>query len=326
MTTMQPDSDAPPPQPERSTPWFEDGNIVLETEGKQWKIYKGILAANSAVFRDMFDVAVGEGLVDGCPVVHLHDSAADLKWVLEALYEPEAQRWSDGGAGAHETMPIAVASAFLRLGRKYEIVHLRKRIAKRFVANFPTTLQDQDRIVQAAESVLAAFDHEVERGDLLALANVIRENELLLCLPFALYLCVLQDAHSTTSVFFAPPGTSTPILSLADIQRCAAAKESLRRLAALELFPWLHQDYKHFFCTRTWCTDAKTRLAGQLLYPLPPCSSFEQWHDSWADGLCARCAIDAHARYNKGRQAIWDQLPAMFGLPDWADLRRHWAE
>lgn len=74
----------------RGEPWFDDGNIVLQAENTQWRIYRGILSASSSVFADMFAIpqpATGEDLVDGCPVVAVTDSAQDWKCVLDTLYE-----------------------------------------------------------------------------------------------------------------------------------------------------------------------------------------------------------------------------------------------
>ncbi|KZP29329.1 hypothetical protein FIBSPDRAFT_946970 [Athelia psychrophila] len=55
----------------------------------QFKIYQGLLSANSTVFADMFLVPQpppsGGELVEGCAVVHLSDSAIDVTYVLEAL-------------------------------------------------------------------------------------------------------------------------------------------------------------------------------------------------------------------------------------------------
>lgn len=82
----------------RSEPWFFDGTIVLEAEQTQFRVHKGVLAASSAVFKDMFEVCqTGEAsadggsneLVDGCHVVHMSDAARDLQHVLKALYERE---------------------------------------------------------------------------------------------------------------------------------------------------------------------------------------------------------------------------------------------
>ena len=71
------------------TVWYEDGNIVLVAGSTAFRLYKGILASVSPVFRDMFSLAKPEdgpgsegGTIDGCPVVHLTDSAKDLRWFL----------------------------------------------------------------------------------------------------------------------------------------------------------------------------------------------------------------------------------------------------
>lgn len=55
----------------------------------QFKVFKGILAVNSPIFRDMFSIAqVQEGeYTDGCPVVHLSDNAQDLAHILKALHD-----------------------------------------------------------------------------------------------------------------------------------------------------------------------------------------------------------------------------------------------
>lgn len=74
----------------RSWPWFDDGNIVLQADSTQFRIFRGVLSSASAIFKDMFSTlqpSSDEGLVEGCPVVYLHDSAQDWQHVLKALYE-----------------------------------------------------------------------------------------------------------------------------------------------------------------------------------------------------------------------------------------------
>jgi hypothetical protein len=76
-----------------SQPWFEDGNVILEAEATQFRVYRGILAANSTIFKDMFEFAQpeGDGNVGGCPVVQLSDSAEDLQHVLEVLHDAQSR-------------------------------------------------------------------------------------------------------------------------------------------------------------------------------------------------------------------------------------------
>ncbi|KZP26085.1 hypothetical protein FIBSPDRAFT_733057, partial [Athelia psychrophila] len=128
------------PERIRSTPWFEDGSIVLETEGVQFKVYKGILAANSAIFRDMFVIAQAQGeLVDGCSVVNLTDKPKDLGYVLEALHD--SRTWlEENDCENKKPIPLVVVEAFLRLGRKYEIDHLRQQAVQRLTVAFPSDL------------------------------------------------------------------------------------------------------------------------------------------------------------------------------------------
>ncbi|KAF7966722.1 hypothetical protein HWV62_37289 [Athelia sp. TMB] len=58
--------------------WFEDGNIVIQAERTQFKVYRGVLVEHSSVLKDMFLVpqppSGGKGSVEGCPVVQVSDS------------------------------------------------------------------------------------------------------------------------------------------------------------------------------------------------------------------------------------------------------------
>lgn len=75
----------------RSEIWFEDGNIVLQAEATLFKVYRGVLAKNSAVFKSILSIpqppSGTDAAVEGCPVVHLSDSAVDVAVVLLALFE-----------------------------------------------------------------------------------------------------------------------------------------------------------------------------------------------------------------------------------------------
>lgn len=73
---------------ERSSPWFEDGNVILQAENFQFKVHRSILAQNSLVFRDMFSLAVSDDMDgQGCPIVSLYDSPSDVSHLLNAIYD-----------------------------------------------------------------------------------------------------------------------------------------------------------------------------------------------------------------------------------------------
>lgn len=74
------------------TLWFEDGNVVLIAENTGFRVYRGLLARHSDIFRDMFSVpqpqTAAEDSFDGCPVVRMADDRADdVAIVLGILYE-----------------------------------------------------------------------------------------------------------------------------------------------------------------------------------------------------------------------------------------------
>ena len=73
--------------------WFEDGNLILTTQGVGFRVYRGLLASQSSIFADMFasSSANADEVFDGCPVVQMSDSPGDLAHLLRILL-PKSQR------------------------------------------------------------------------------------------------------------------------------------------------------------------------------------------------------------------------------------------
>ena len=67
--------------------WYEDGTIDLVAGNVVFRVYKGVLAEHSAVFKDMFSLPQppSESTSSECPVVYLSDSPEDLRHVLRVL-------------------------------------------------------------------------------------------------------------------------------------------------------------------------------------------------------------------------------------------------
>lgn len=69
--------------------WYPDGTVVLVCNDTAFRVYQGVLAQRSTVFRDMFRLAppaIDAEHMDGCLVVRLSDSALDLQYLLHALF------------------------------------------------------------------------------------------------------------------------------------------------------------------------------------------------------------------------------------------------
>lgn len=68
--------------------YFVDGNICLIAQQTVFKIYKGLLAKDSAVFSDMGAIPTpkDQEMHDGTPCVRLDDSADDLEELFHLMW------------------------------------------------------------------------------------------------------------------------------------------------------------------------------------------------------------------------------------------------
>ena len=72
--------------------WYDDGNVVIQTENIVFKVFRGILASNSAVFADMFSVpqptnVTGPDVYDSCPLIQIYDTPEDARHFLKAIHD-----------------------------------------------------------------------------------------------------------------------------------------------------------------------------------------------------------------------------------------------
>ncbi|EAU80916.2 hypothetical protein CC1G_03092 [Coprinopsis cinerea okayama7 len=105
--------------------WFQDGNVVLQVEGVQFRVHRGILERHSNVLHGMFFVpqpepvaAAQETTIEGCPVVTLWDSSRDWEELLQYIYDGFLKRRT------HLTFPLI--RAMIVLGHKYEFDTLKE--------------------------------------------------------------------------------------------------------------------------------------------------------------------------------------------------------
>ena len=69
--------------------WLDDGNIVLIARDVGFRIYRGLLAAQSTIFADMpvfgSPNSSADEYYDDCLVVRLSDSPEDIRYFLRVL-------------------------------------------------------------------------------------------------------------------------------------------------------------------------------------------------------------------------------------------------
>ncbi|KZP19036.1 hypothetical protein FIBSPDRAFT_828608 [Athelia psychrophila] len=306
--------------PVRSDIWYDDGNIVLQAQNVQFKVHKSILAHSSSVFRDMFSVpqppSQDTHLVEGCPVVHLSDSAEDVSYILQALFQREYV--ADG-----EKIPFAVMSAFLSLGDKYDIPKLRTEAKKKLCREFPIILRDMD----ALGKYWVTIDISEVKNEYMELVILARRERVFSVLPYLLYQCGKRHSASEILQGLARDDGSRLLLSPEDQLACIASHRKLCEVQAKTTFDWAYsQDItsltSHKCLSSIQCDRARRQfLSTAQLYPVPVVRGLTRWRDTFSEELCATCAIKAKEQHNMGRAKFWEQLPVLLGLPPWSELK-----
>ncbi|EIW56911.1 uncharacterized protein TRAVEDRAFT_81808, partial [Trametes versicolor FP-101664 SS1] len=106
--------------------WSSDGDIILVARDVEFRVYKGLLADHSPVFRDMFSLPQSPAPSSTTvpaegprPVVHLSDSSEDLRHMLRSLTICYSAFFHKDPDYSYHTISAAV-----RLGHKYQMLDL----------------------------------------------------------------------------------------------------------------------------------------------------------------------------------------------------------
>lgn len=69
--------------------WFEDGNIIISAEDSAFRVYRGVLAKKSDVFKDLFSLPQPsqDETLYGCPVVRVQVGKMDIYRFLRVIFD-----------------------------------------------------------------------------------------------------------------------------------------------------------------------------------------------------------------------------------------------
>ncbi|KAJ7652869.1 hypothetical protein DFH06DRAFT_1418621 [Mycena polygramma] len=270
--------------------WFDDDNLILRAESSLFRVSKGVLAARSSVFRDMLSFPGAEdedGLIDGCPVVRLHDSAADVTVFLRAIFD----------SGFFEPPPsktdLATITGILRLAHKYDVQYLRRRALQHLDTGYPTSLAVYE--VSGAET----FSSD-GLDDSLRTIQCASEVGAMWILPTAFYFLCYSDMRD---ILAAP---SYARLSGAD-QETVVISYTKQRLACPPVLPFLRIPF----------TEGCTALAGCSAYRASylvdvgswnisdPLGSYKDW-TPFEGRICAYCLQQSEEYHRTARKKLWE--------------------
>ncbi|OAX44698.1 hypothetical protein K503DRAFT_678322, partial [Rhizopogon vinicolor AM-OR11-026] len=324
--------------------YYADGSVVLFAahagQTHAFKVHKSVLGSHSRVFADMFALpsAIELEMYDGVDSVNMPDDAKDLEDLLRALYYPATIL-----SMLENRNPLAAMKyrGIFMLSQKYFVRVLQKLLRARFRADWPSTLQEWDKLMEQydglSESTVPQHDAASQFVDnrMLEPASAIRlarEANLPEILPAAFYMLstispfmdfdslrsgsppTLTDSEGNVLVWL--PGERTArwgLLAPSDMMCLMRGKHYLTEFAQK-----IDQEAGRCLCDTNHCVQYINRrklLKGptqDLLRVLNEIgSTVTPAHYSCHDAmhiLASRCM--------EARSRLWENFCYYFGLPD----------
>ncbi|KAJ7500428.1 hypothetical protein B0H11DRAFT_1995338 [Mycena galericulata] len=323
--------DTEPNEPHRIPElWFEDGNIVIQAGNSQFRVHRGILASCSPVFQDMlsFPQPSESELVQGCPLVLLHDSAADVAVFLRAIFDSSF------------FMPFPIRTKFdvvlgcLRLGHKYGVDYLRRRALIHLSSGYPTTLSELDtRACHKDPSVSISETISWRWPDLeshtIFLIELAREVEAPWILPVAFYNLSIFCRKLGKDIFHGTVyhGVRT-CLSIQDQSAFINGHIVQMHSATTDVLRFLSHPMDIEGClVPTYCHEKRLEAIESIREVIRdnPSNPLNVWdEDDWErlQDVCRVCLAALKTTHQNARQTFWDKLPELYGLPPWEVLEK----
>ncbi|KAK7028754.1 BTB domain-containing protein [Favolaschia claudopus] len=301
--------------------WFEDCGLIIQAEKTIFRVSRDHLAVHSPVFKDMLSLPTPKesDMMLGCPFVALPDSAEDIMVFLKALL------YYDFFEPYPAPVSYAVLSSVLRMSHKYDLPALRKRALIHLSSQFPTKLDDYESLLLQDPPEWYKELVDVDGCGFHSLTVLACSLSIRWILPLAFYrVCefssegqILRSAHTLDDKIYlftacrTLEGTSTTnileflwhaVLCVSP-ETCSAG---VQQLAARRM-------------------KEKSRIRPTTRAPYMPLDIWKL--DDWNTlQVCAACLASMKAEHRVAKQAHWDSLPEMFGLPEWSELEKMKAE
>ncbi|KAI0778783.1 hypothetical protein BD413DRAFT_443941, partial [Trametes elegans] len=302
--------------------WLEDGNIVIIAQNTAFRVHRGVLARQSEVFSSLFTVPQPTDVneieqVDGCPVVHVQDSAHDLRDLLRALYDGlDIYLTSDA------PVLFSILAALIRLSHKYELERIQTVTIKRLAL----VLADRAKLWRAYEGRKNPFV-VFRRGDAIEAANLLRICGREDLLPAALYMCCALDVRTLLHGVRRADGTRE-MLPLGDLECCLRAQTRLEGRSAAFVRRVLDVNHPDRPPACPLNCDAALSELWRSRGALKDNEHTKRW--VFVDtvgtpavrdpcGICRPCAQHIVSVHTMFLDTLWSELPSLLGMevPNW---------
>ncbi|KAJ7690103.1 hypothetical protein B0H17DRAFT_1331519 [Mycena rosella] len=294
----------------RSEIWMPYGDIVVQVESTLFRVNRDILAKHSSVFESMFLLPqpANQETIDGCAVVELSDSTKDVKILLTAMYDPFHHKFSQ---------PFEVVAAYLRLGRKYDIMAFKDDAVSRLRHEFPSRLALWDGRMAKAKLVKITESPGVH----VDLLNLAYELGIYRCIPALAFECLKRYTLGQLFQGVKRQDGSRALVPDSTKITLALALEKLNKIQ-FENLGWPFSSTGDWPCEECrdnhdikadYNLDDGTDNFTRLEYVLQDWNAVNDMHSDRISELCEEeCCDLAEAEWRDRRWEIWKKLPSIF--------------
>ncbi|KAK6991791.1 BTB domain-containing protein [Favolaschia claudopus] len=293
--------------------WFPEADLILRADDAIFCVYGGFLGTRSSVFRDMISFpqpttstqTEGE-MMNGRAVVRLHDSATETTSFLRAVFDSSFFMPPPSPVKFEDIIGV------LRLAHKYDVSYLFRRALSRLDVLYPTNLAKR---VQYRSQTHIQFPSSDAMIDMISLKAACEVGATWM-LPTVYYAIAQVD----DLLDHAPDYLETH-----QIQACLASQSKLMRAHAssyrfLRYLPLVGCS-SAYHCRRTVeGAYEELEFRSERFRDMDPLGmSVFSYRD--CDDLCPECHKFNAAKLSEAQQVFWKNLPALFVLPKWDELK-----
>ncbi|KAJ7684270.1 hypothetical protein DFH06DRAFT_1155163 [Mycena polygramma] len=320
------DVHAEPNQPQRVQElWFEDGNIVIQAENCQYRVFRGILAARSPVFQDMLSLPhpPETELVEGCPFVRLPDRALEVTPFLRAIFE------SEFFAPYPAPTDFDTIVGCLRLGHKYSVDYIFRRALIHLASDYHTTLGDSDASCEADSPIFKKTSWSpplVAPYHYTLVIQLAREVNAPWILPMAFYDLSENVADANLDIFHGSLYKGVTVNISKEDQKSFLVGHAIQIASCLKDIPrfLIYPRVIDGCAIPNDCFAERLAKFEEFMDDMDPATSFplDLWteHEWESMALCHVCLAKLKKTHQAARRAFWDNLPEIYGLPPWEEL------
>ncbi|KAJ7607729.1 hypothetical protein FB45DRAFT_806647 [Roridomyces roridus] len=294
--------------------WFPEGGLVLRAGNRIFRVASSILAARSSVFGDILSIPQPDHqpLIDGCPIVVLHDAEQDAEHFLRAIFD------SSFFERPPAPTPFQVIAGILKLSTKYDVAYLRRRALLHIASISPRSVAEYDTMGFTPDASLQT------PRELFSRLLLFDSLDLTWAMPAALYAvtcCTVQD------IFDGIPADATgndPIQLTPALQRtCLVARTTLLIAQNHETFRFLRAARGESCTAASACRRARSTILENFTKQVKLAPLGYLVPERWGTiPLCSACKKASLEMYDEARRTIWEQLPSIFGLPTWEEMEQ----